>query len=135
MKTFHNLTDARLDLASTVSSLLIDTPVFASPPTKLSAPCAIVSMRSGDQTGSSLWNQRFRLTLVGPAGDNESAILKIEEMIVALASTLSAVYSQPIGWSAPGTLSNAGQSYIAVNADLELNLTSNGQVRSKSNAR
>lgn len=126
MKIFSTITDARHDLVEVISTVLTDIPVFASPPTKLSAPCVIVSTRSADQTGSSLWNQRFRLTIVGPSGDNESAILQIEKMMIALAPVLSPAYSQPIGWSTPGTLSNAGQSYIAINADLELNLTPNG---------
>lgn len=133
VKTFGTITDARLDLVSVVSSALTEIPVYASPPTKLSAPCVIVSLRSAEQMGSFLWNQRFRLTIVGPAGDNESAILSIEEMMIVLAPVLSPAFSQPIGWSTPGTLSNAGQSFIAVNSDIEITLTPNGQSRSRTN--
>ncbi len=116
------ITEARHKLATEIRNILPDVPVFASPPTQVSAPCVVISLRSSDQTGFALWHQTAQMLVIGPSGDNEAAVQALEAMLWKLAVGLSLIYQQPITWDAPGTLTNVGQTYLASAMEVILDL-------------
>lgn len=116
------ITDARLELAQAVSSFLPEIPVFSSPPTQLSAPCVVISLRGAVQTGPGLWSQSVRVLCVGPSGDNEASVQALEEMLWVLAPALSRIYAQKAEWDTPGTVTSVGQTYLASSFDIILDI-------------
>jgi hypothetical protein len=117
------ITIARRELASFIGTLVPQLPIFPSPPTNISAPCVVISFRESQQTGSGLWHQFLRVTLIGPAGDNEAAIASLEEMIWSIASEVSSHYKTKIEWKVPTVLTANEQVYLSTSFDIVIDIS------------
>lgn len=109
----NTITDARLALAAACRAAVPNIPVFQVPPTQIAAPCVVVALQECEQTGPGLWQQAFEVKVVGPSGDNDAAILGVEEMLLRLAPALSGEFSQPVSWERPRATISVGQIYMS----------------------
>lgn len=116
------ISSRRWEIASFIQQLIPEIPVYPAPPTNISAPCIVVSFRNANQWGSNLWNQYFRITFIGPAGDNESAIYALEDMLWKVAYEIAKQYSRKVEWSAPTTVTSSEQTYLSTSFDILVDL-------------
>lgn len=116
------LTGVRLDLTQTVASVLGGIPVFAYWPNNVSAPCAVVELGAGTQNKRGRWASTWRITLVGPAGDNQAAAEWVEAMIIQVAGAVSEQFTAPVSWERPVATQYAGSTYYAGTALVTLDL-------------
>lgn len=109
-----SISDARLDVAETLAAALPGLPVWAYPPNNMAAPCAFVQLGAGlEQPIAGKWNAELVVTLIGPGGDNDVAIVALEKMIMDAAQAISAAHLAPVTWQTPGVLTISGVPYFS----------------------
>ena len=117
------ITDGRKEIAEYINTLAPDIPIFSYPPSNVSAPCIVITFRESTQKTSGLWHQIFRVSVIGPAGDNDAAITSLEEMIWLIASSVSHHYSTKVEWRVPNTLTANGQVYLMTSFDMAYDIS------------
>lgn len=121
------LTEVRSDLTQAVSDALGTVPVFGFWPSNVSAPCAVVELGAGKQNKRGRWAATWRVTVIGPAGDNRAAAEWVEAMVLAVCAAVSERFTAACGWERPVATQYAGATYYAgtvtVALDLEPDLT------------
>jgi Domain of unknown function (DUF4082) len=117
------ISDRRLDVAETVAAALPNVPVWAYPPNNLAAPCAFVQLGAAiSQPIADRWNAELTVTLVAPGGDNDSAILALEAMIMECALAISRDHLAPVTWQAPGLVTISGQAYFSARLTVPIDI-------------
>lgn len=117
------IADIRMDVADTVAAALPDIPVWAYPPVNLAAPCAFVQLgQATAQPIANKWEAELIITLIGPGGDNEAAVLGLETMVMTCAQALSNTHLAPVTWGVPGTITIAGQAYFSTRLTLPVDV-------------
>lgn len=117
------ITTARQELAGVIGEAVPGLPVFSSPPTQVSAPCAVIMLRSAEQSGSGLWHQVYRVTLWGPGGDNEAAVQAIENMLWLIAPVVSAKFATKVEWANPTLSVSVSQTYYKTTFDVVIDIS------------
>jgi hypothetical protein len=120
------VSSARMDVTDTIAAALPGLPVWAYPPNNVATPCAYVQL--GAATAEPIadrWEAQLQVTLVAPGGDNEMAVLALEEMILTVARAVSLEYTVPVTWGLPGITTIAGQTYFAAQLTVPIDVEPN----------
>lgn len=116
------LADVRSALVTAVAEAAQPAPVFAYWPANVSAPCAVVELGRGVQHKHNHWETDWHITVIGPAGDNQSAALWVEKTALAAAAAVSDQFTSQVDWSRPAATPYAGGTYytaeLTVTADV-----------------
>ena len=107
------LTDWRAALADLIAQAVgPNVPVYPEPPANITAPCVVVGLGTGTQTGHCTWDVETTVTVMSGGGDNQPVLGNLETVLEATAVALWAGGIRS-DWEAPAQATYAGQTVLA----------------------
>lgn len=87
-------------------------PVYDEPPTNITAPCVVVGLGEGTQTGHCTWDVVTTVTVMSGGGDNTPILGNLEMVLEGTAEALWRA-GIPATWEQPAQATYAGQTVLA----------------------